>query len=554
MVNGNIHAPFKVDLSGNYIKTLMRKQLLLLIFLAFGFELVAQQNYYIYIQSDKYQPFYVNLDKNILSSSDKGHIMISKLVDGVIEFTIGFPKNSYPEQKFHVALNKRDQGFQLKDFGEKGWGLFNLQTLAIIYNDDADKKKTAEHGERRNDNFSALLANVVNDSAVLYAMKKTQPAVIVQQAVKRDTISSMETNGTTTVVTGVVLKEEKEIEKPATTEAAKNTGDSIVQISTTPAKTEGQIIIEKTAVPVTEKKDTVVKAQAPPTSLTVKKLVERKRTDNYYMVFVDKIGNKTDTIRLSIPFEKDSEVKQPAQEIVIETAQPKKEPTQQIVIESAQPKKDSVSSSTNDATGKEPAQQIIVESAQPKKDSLAKDTLIVTSSAPAPPVKEPAQQIVIETPQVKKDTETKPSSGRTREDSITITSAAPKSKEPEPSGKEIPKTDTAAIQPGGETRLIRNSDCQNFATDNDVDKLRIKLIAEKTIDDKLLAAKKYFKTKCFEVRQVRALTELFPKDEDKYQLFDTAYPFISDTGNFSSLESLITDEYFKNRFKAMIRK
>jgi hypothetical protein len=52
---------------------------------------------------------------------------------------------------------------------------------------------------------------------------------------------------------------------------------------------------------------------------------------------------------------------------------------------------------------------------------------------------------------------------------------------------------------------------------------------------------------------VRALSELFKTDEGKYKWLDAVYPFVSDAGNFSALGELIKDEYYLNRFKAMLR-
>jgi hypothetical protein len=112
-------------------------------------------------------------------------------------------------------------------------------------------------------------------------------------------------------------------------------------------------------------------------------------------------------------------------------------------------------------------------------------------------------------------------------------------------------TDTSAVK---KKIVMINSDCKNFATENDVDKLRVRLIAAKTIDDKLNVARRYYRTRCFSVQQVRALTELFPTDETKYRFLDLSYAFTSDSGNYFLLEEVINEEYYKNRFKAMIRK
>lgn len=101
--------------------------------------------------------------------------------------------------------------------------------------------------------------------------------------------------------------------------------------------------------------------------------------------------------------------------------------------------------------------------------------------------------------------------------------------------------------------VLLNSDCQKFANDNDVDRLRIQMLKEANDDDRVFAARKVFRTKCFTVKQVTALTELFKDDAARYMFFDAAYPFVYDSGNFKSLISLLTEEYYINRFKALVR-
>ena len=101
--------------------------------------------------------------------------------------------------------------------------------------------------------------------------------------------------------------------------------------------------------------------------------------------------------------------------------------------------------------------------------------------------------------------------------------------------------------------VMINSDCKNFATEEDFLKLRKKMAAEDNDDGMISIAKKTFKSKCFTTEQVKNLCVLFLKDEGKYKIFDAAYPFVSDSYNFSTLETQLTDVYFINRFKVMIR-
>lgn len=142
-------------------------------------------------------------------------------------------------------------------------------------------------------------------------------------------------------------------------------------------------------------------------------------------------------------------------------------------------------------------------------------------------------------------------------DSVVITQPAPARIDSVPAVKDTVATKTVIeATPAQDTvkRLqVVNSDCRNFATEADVDKLRVKMLSENNLEERVLAAKKVFRTRCFTTRQIRALTELFPSDKTRYEFFDAAYPFVSDSYNFRGLADLLTDEYYLGRFRAMVR-
>ncbi|MEO7768563.1 MAG: DUF4476 domain-containing protein, partial [Ferruginibacter sp.] len=120
------------------------------------------------------------------------------------------------------------------------------------------------------------------------------------------------------------------------------------------------------------------------------------------------------------------------------------------------------------------------------------------------------------------------------------------------------KSDTvrkADITPGTVTHKAQmiNSDCKNFATEDDFLKLRKKMVTHNTDDDMITSAKKAFKSKCFTVEQVKNLSVLFLKDAGKYAFFDMAYPFVSDSQNFVTLQNQLSETYYINRFQVMIR-
>lgn len=106
---------------------------------------------------------------------------------------------------------------------------------------------------------------------------------------------------------------------------------------------------------------------------------------------------------------------------------------------------------------------------------------------------------------------------------------------------------------GKKPLVLINSDCINFATDYDVDKLRIRILAETNLDGRLAASRKVFKTRCFTTKQFRGLSELFLNDEEKFRFFELGYPFAADTSNFRTLIDLFTDPGYISRFKSLVR-
>ncbi len=77
---------------------------------------------------------------------------------------------------------------------------------------------------------------------------------------------------------------------------------------------------------------------------------------------------------------------------------------------------------------------------------------------------------------------------------------------------------------------------------------------ENNNDDMLKEAKKGFKSRCFSTEQIKNLSYLFLNDEGKYQFFDAAYAFSSDSDQYYKLQSQLSDPYYVSRFKAMIHK
>jgi Domain of unknown function (DUF4476) len=378
----------------------------------------AQQNRFIYIQTENKQAFYVKVDKKVYSSAASGYVIIPQLKDGNYNLSVGFPKNEWSEQTISCKVDKKDAGYMLKNFGEKGWGLFNLQTLEVLMSGPA--ASTAVNTENKKDDFSNMLANAVNDSSI-------RKAEIVKPVEKK----------------------------------------------------------EEPAQPVIAEVKSVQPVKA--SSQTISRLLYINGKEGVQMVFSDIVNGKADTIRLLIPAEKN-----------------------------------------------EKAPAVTAKEEMPVAEPVKKEEAKPVSKEPVVANKEKFIDIELPNPNLNQDNK-----------------ATPKEPVTEPV-VEKPKPVAAAPAEVKKVAMI-NSNCKNYAVEEDFLKLRKKMAAEDNDDDMVAVAKKTFKTKCFNVEQVKNLAVLFLKDEGRYNFFDAAYPFVSDSENFATLRMQLTDEYYISRFNAMIR-
>jgi len=392
----------------------------------------AQQNHFVYIQTDNKQPFYVKFDKKIYSSSASGYLIVSKLKAGFYTFAVGFPKNEWAEQNIRFVVQEKDYGYLLKNFGEKGWGFFNLQTLNVLMADEPGKAPAQPTvAESKPDTFSNMLSTVVDDPTI----KQNEPLkkVVAQQAAIQPQ----------KVVEPV--KEKFETEKKVTVQGAEPINEKVTAILPPPP-----IIV----TPVLKKNTT-------------------KSAEGTQIVYVDSVSGIMDTISILIPPNNESLVSIPTK---------------------------------YDTTIK-----------LKEKVNLPE----TTAEHVAVSQKKDAKFLEIEVPNPNTTVQ------QNKLDSI------------------VPKY--TAKSP------MVNSDCTSFASDEDFLKLRKKMAAADNIDNMITTAKKTFKVKCFSTEQIKNLSVLFLKDADKYGFFDAAYPFVSDSHNYQLLQSQITDAYYTERFKVMIR-
>lgn len=370
---------------------------------------IAQQNHFIYIQTENSQPFYVRLSGRLLSSSSSGYVVVPKLQNGLYELNIGFPKNEWPVQKIKVMIKDKDAGYVLKNFDTKGWGLFNMQTLDIIMSSGNNTSaETAK--EDQPDGFADVLADIVSTPSI-----KQKPA-------------APEVKEPTAIVETKNEEAKKSIELPT---AAKNSTVTLV---------------------------------AP------RKLSTTLDNSGRSLEYIDL--TEKDTVRIFIPYKQ------------VEVKMEEQKPSEKKETATDDSKKASAESNTKFI-------EIEMPNSNASRDSVKK---------------QPEKNEIVKQPEAK----------------------------------------------GAVIRMI-NSDCKEYASEDDFLKLRKKMAAQKTDENMIVVAKKLFLNKCYTTEQVSNLAVLFLKDEGRYNFFDAVYPRVSDSENFSQLQSKLTDEYYINRFKAMIR-
>ena len=330
----------------------------------------SQPQHFVYLQTENKQPFFIVLNSVTYNSSASGYLIIPKLSNNTYNITVGFPKNEFPKQMLSFKVDGNDAGYLLKNFGESGWGLFDLNSMKVTMgasSNDPSLVKTTNNS----DDFTKTLSEVVNTD--LSTVSKTNQSSVPQNV--------------------------KKIERQ------------------------------------------------------IKLLSNVKDASGRQMIYVAIENNNIDTITVFIP------------------------------AFAVSPESDSTPSST------EPEKREIVKDKNPEIEISASDNnREVNESFSAPAVK------------------------------------------------------------------MVNSDCKNIATDKDFLRLRKLMAAKSTEDGMIEVAAKELKKRCYSTDNLKNLSMLFFTDKGRYSFFDTAYPHVYDSDNFSSLKTLLTDNYYILRFDAMIHK
>lgn len=449
----------------------MRTVSVIVIFLLTAVRVSAQDRYFLVIQTEDRQPFYVRVANKTWSSTSVGHLVVPSLGDSTYQLSLGFPQNKYPEQSFLVTFNRKDLGYTLKQGGDEGWALVSWENGEKVQPRPAQAKEAIWYGERKKDDaFTTLMAAVVNDSSVLYVASVKSLSVKQEVFANANPAPKSIQDSATAIAAAADSSTHKIGASVDSLLAVQSVTDTAFITTTGPAQKDSAIISGLTVIkdtPATAGPILVYTAPKPSVSMVQDHIHPKGRN----MIFTDSSSAGVDTISVIIDAEPD---------------------TVQAMAE----------------------EKPVVKSADPvKSGNTAVDTTATKSNT-----------IIVNPEPVK--TVTQDENLPARKDST---------------GEEKKKL------------VLINSDCANFATDSDIDKLRVKMMEEPTTESKLAATKKLFKSKCIYTRQIKALSELFPNDEARYKFFEHCYPFTADTAEFRSLMVLLSEDAYIARFKTLVR-
>jgi len=328
----------------------MKKLILSLFILAMCSQAFSQKIYFAYLQSETGQPFFVRMNDKIYSSSASGYLILSRLLDSTYTIHLGFPGQTSAEQKFSIPINHKDRGYLLKNFGEKGWGLFDLQSLQVQMSSNANAQSTSI-ADPNVSPFTEILSKAADDpslkeKAIVATVEKKETAVI--PAVQKEEVAAPIVNNDVVSTTAKEPVTEKVI--PGNIKTA---SEQVQQKKEEEIKQDVAVSEQKTVQPSQETRTKDYK----PSKVT--RQAESTGTDGHDMVFVDKQDDgKTDTIRLVIPNNKPvvapvTQERKEEKKFLDITAEPAKEKAEENISARDEPKKEpvkpvSAESNTND--------------------------------------------------------------------------------------------------------------------------------------------------------------------------------------------------------------
>ncbi len=308
----------------------------------------SQRVYFVYLQTESDQPFFVRMNDKTYSSSASGYVILSKLRDSTYSFKIGFPQNKWPEQQFSIEVKGKDRGLLVKNFGEKGWGLFDLQTLSVQMANVGTRKPVDTSGTVSA--FTDVLSKAANDPTLrerpVLVKQEEKMTPMVETAVVKQEVTALEkdkTEGSAKVENAVSQEKDKGetkervvVDTMTSVKKDESMADRGMQgndkdLVTKDTAMKGQLVKEKPIEKKEEEKKQVEEPKQPVVEQPVVeqpvleekkqeqqvnyspskvlKKAESSTSEGFGLTFVDQyVDGKKDTIKIFIPEQKENMV------------------------------------------------------------------------------------------------------------------------------------------------------------------------------------------------------------------------------------------------------
>ena len=494
----------------------------------------CQQTYFLYIQNDQRQPFFVKLDRKVFSSSNNGYLIIPKLPAGSVNLAIGFPKSTAPDLRFTYTIDKQDAGFLLRSFGEKGFGLFNLQTLDVVMQQQEENSSLAAS---TSDPFAEKLANVVGDPSIAHRKpaNNTNPTppvhepIIVNPIVPADPLPAATTPATA-------------VEVPVVSSSAVS-ADSLPMSPADSIESLKPVLGDSlSGLTSSMQVDSTWKQQT-----HIGMLSSGVGEAGLQLIYVDTVSTRVDTIQVLIPAVAEASTTVPTAST---DSLANSTPTTGVVVAGQEklPSEPVIGSNAPDSVAGKAF--LPIELTSPHQQAAPHDSLKATVLAPA--------MDTLQSVRISSDTAIAVVPIPASNAAVVIPQSNPSVVEPAAVKDSVvveanSVVDSIATNMKSAALPMFNSDCKSLASEDDFLKLRKKMAAGSDDDDMIGIARKAMKSKCYTTTHIRNLSVLFLNDAGRYGFLDMAYAYASDTGNYPQLVDLLKDSYYINRFKAMIR-
>jgi Domain of unknown function (DUF4476) len=444
------------------------------------------QDYFVLIQADNRQPFYVRLNNQLYSSSDGGHLILGQLKDSSYTITIGFPGQGFPEQRFLLDVHQNDQELRLKNEEGRGWRLYDIGGRELNMPDGGAVSGTGKprfSGVKKDDAFSRLMAEVVHDTAVMYNTYAMAEMLSDSSSTAKSTPAGvLSGTDTATVAAGRAIAADTAAGNPSYSIVLNATPSMGLNSSPPPVLTPSPGKVDSSRAADTD----TAAAGRPSVDSTVGGGYHHRSATG--LTVAAGPPSRTDSTASAAPLYRSSGV--------VKLSEHKSSHSLRLVYA--------------DNGGDKKADTIVV---------------IIPVDTPADTARLAASR----------------SHGPNPDSPVLGTGALLRPR----------AADTSQKRPAARSALpFVNSDCHSYATDYDVDKLRVKMLESGKDDDRIQSARKVFKTKCFSTRQIRALSEVFTSDAAKFRFLEAAYPFVSDD-RFSELVNLLADPVYSGKFRSM---